>query len=95
MRNTQKKVEKIDGAIYNSNISILTEIENQSKLFGNIFDFGNLNFKNEDEIVSSYSHSFDSFYNVNILKDNMLYNLKEWFFLDSLIIMKTLELWNR
>jgi len=62
MPNKQKKVKKIDGAIYNSNISILTGIENQSKLFGNNFDFGNFSFKNEDEIISSYSHSFDSFY---------------------------------
>lgn len=51
----------MDGAIYNSNISILTEIENQSKLFGNIFDFGNFKSKNEDKIVSSYSNSFNSF----------------------------------
>lgn len=29
MRNIQKKVEKIDDAIYNSNIRILSEIENQ------------------------------------------------------------------
>jgi len=55
------KVNHIDWAIHNININMLLEMEQLSKKPGKSFDLDSFNFSNEDDIIATYSHSFNRF----------------------------------
>lgn len=55
----QIKINKIDWAIHNININMLLEMEQLSKKLGKSFDLGSFNFSSEDDIIATYSQSFN------------------------------------
>jgi len=61
IRRVQMKINQIDWAFHNININMLLEMEQLSKKPGKSFDLGSFNFANEDDIIATYSHSFNRF----------------------------------
>jgi len=62
LRKTQRQIEKIDKAIYTSNVTALKNIEVEFSKSGQNFHMGDMTYLNEDAIITGHQLAFQNFY---------------------------------